>query len=488
MSVTDSLSDLTLIWESISEHILESGALTETTFKLWFANVKLISLSYEVAVFTVENEFKLDIIKEKYTDILADGVEHITGHRPEIQLVLNTADAPKIKRPERTPFFTYGVDEKGRTVVISTNEEKPETPENADEKTAETSEPAYFTTGDKRMTYNPEYTFETFVVGVSNQFAHAAALAVAKKPGSVYNPLFIYGPSGLGKTHLMYAITNRILEERPDCNIVYVKGEEFTNQLIESLSNNSTAAFREKYRKADMLLIDDVQFIAGKKSTQEEFFHTFNALYEDHKQIILTSDRPPRDMETLEDRIKTRFESGLLADIQPPDFELRLAILKTKAEKTDLDISMDILNFLAENLHDNVRKIEGVIKKLSAKAFLTGTPITMEMARAEVQTYKPQKENQQETARRIISSTAKKYGVSFEDIMGTSRVKEIKTARNVAMYIIRKMTTISLPEIGKIMNRDHATVHSNIKAIETEIRTNSFLDSEINDIIAEVKS
>lgn len=494
MSALDSLSDLGLIWKGISDQITESGDISAYSFGVWFGNAHLIELTDTRAIITAENEMKIETIERKYIKILEKHFERMTGHRVEIRLLLNTADAPKVEPLPREPMFKYVTDKNGRTIAITPKkagerqdvefDEDGSAYTSEDEKKGSTDDSPF---GGRRLNYNPEYTFETFVVGVSNQFAHAAAKAVAKNPATVYNPLMIYGPSGTGKTHLMYAITNRILEENPKCNIVYVKGEEFTNQLIEAISDGTTPAFREKYRKADVLLVDDIQFIAGKKSTQEEFFHTFNALYEDHRQIIATSDRPPRDLETLEDRIRTRFESGLLADIQQPDFELRLAILKTKAEMSGLDISLEILDFLAENLCDNIRKIEGVIKKLSAKAFLTGAPVTMEMARAEVEMYKPLKETAAETAKRVMEAVSAKYGVKMEDILGASRVKEIKTARNVAMYIIRSMTTISLPEIGKLMNRDHATVHSNIKAIENEIKTNTFLEAEINDIMSGLK-
>ncbi len=473
--------DLNLIWHSMCENIRENNDITESAFNVWLSHAKLAELTHTVATFTLENDFKREFVEREYKNIFSDRLYELIAYRPEIRFETNIADAPIL--PGHTSFFTYEFGPDGKTTVISPKLEE------EDEKPAPRP-----MTGERRLTYNPDYTFENFVVGTTNQFAHAAALAVAKNPsfgerGAAmnYNPLFIYGPSGIGKTHLMYAITNRILDAMPDVNIVYVKGEEFTNQLIESIANKSTREFRDKYRRADMLLIDDVQFIAGKVSTQEEFFHTFNALYEDNKQIILTSDRPPQDMSTLEERIKTRFESGLLADIQPPDFELRLAILRSKAERVGLDISVDILNYLAENLHDNVRKIEGVIKKLSAKALLTGAAITMEMAKAEVPTFATPQQSQQDIAKQVMLSTAKKYGVTMEEILGQKRTAEIKKARNVAMYIIRRMTTFSLSEIGKLMNRDHATVHNNINFVENAMKADSYFESEVNDIIADVK-
>jgi len=305
-----------------------------------------------------------------------------------------------------------------------------------------------------------------------------------------FNPLFIYGPSGLGKTHLMYSIANRALKRDPEMKVIYVKGEEFMNQLVEAIRGSSptaTAKFRSKYRSADMLLIDDIQFIAGKEATQEEFFHTFDALYEEHKQIIITSDRPPKELTTLEERIRSRFEAGLIADIQPPDYELRLAILKNKAIQNNLEVPIDVLDFLAENLQSNIRQIEGVVKRLGAKNLLSGMPITMDMVLTTLPEYLRETEPVADTVKRIVEIVAKKYNVTTADIMGTSRKKEIKTARNVAMYIVRTVTRMSLPQIGSTFGRDHSTVHSNINMVESELTTNTLFEATITEIIKEFK-
>lgn len=344
--------------------------------------------------------------------------------------------------------------------------------------------------GDRQLTYNEDYTFENFVVGNSNQFAHAAALSVAENVGMKINPLFIYGPSGLGKTHLMYAIANRALQRDSSMKVIYVKGEEFLNQLIEAIRggrSTATAEFRAKYRSADMLLIDDIQFIAGKESTQEEFFHTFDALYEDHKQIIITSDRPPKELTTLEERIRSRFEAGLIADIQPPDYELRLAILKNKADQNNLQVPIDVIDFLAENLQSNIRQIEGVIKKLGAKNLLSGMPITMDMVLTTLPEYLRDTEPVGDTVTRIVDIVSRKYNVTTADIMGTSRKKEIKTARNVSMYVVRQVTKMSLPQIGAVFARDHSTVHSNISMVESELTTNTLFEAVVSEIMKEVK-
>lgn len=352
---------------------------------------------------------------------------------------------------------------------------------------SEAADTADETRGERRLTYNEDYTFENFIVGNSNRFAHAAALNVADNVGMKINPLFIYGPSGLGKTHLMYAIANRALKRKPDIRVIYVKGEEFLNQLVIAIQHGWTQSFRQKYRNADMLLIDDIQFIAGKEGTQMEFFHTFDALYEDHKQIILTSDRPPRELTSLEERIRSRFEAGLLADIQPPDYELRLAILQNKISQNNIDVPTDVVDFLARNLQENIRQLEGVIKKLAVTNLLNGQPVTMEMVIQTVPEYLRDAEPVSDTVNRIIECVAKRSGVRVEDILGSSRTKKIKNARNIAMYIVRSMTSMSLPQMGVVFCRDHSTIHSNINAVETALSTDTILDATINDIIKEIK-
>ena len=334
--------------------------------------------------------------------------------------------------------------------------------------------------------YNSEYTFENFVVGSSNKFAHAACKAVADHPATDYNPLFIYGASGLGKTHLLYAIMNQLRREQPGLAILYVKGDEFTNELIENLGAKTPERFRAKYRKADVLLIDDIQFIAGKESTQEEFFHTFNALYEEHKQIIMTSDRPPRDIKTLEDRLKTRFEWGLIADIQPPDFELRIAIMKNKANLLGITLPDEVLNLIAENLKSNIRQIEGAIKRIRAQAFLSNEPVTIELAKASIASLMVSEDPPEVTAKKIVETVAKKYGIPVDEIYGRKRSKQIANARNVSIYIIRKITPLSLTAIANMFDRDHTTVMSAIRAVDTETKLNPLLEMEISEMIREI--
>lgn len=335
--------------------------------------------------------------------------------------------------------------------------------------------------------FNFEYTFDNFIVGSSNKFAHAACLAVADHPAQSYNPLFIYGPSGLGKTHLLYAITNELKRKNEHIKVIYIKGENFTNHMIESLSRQAMKEFRDIYRSCDVLLIDDIQFIAGKTSTQEEFFHTFNALYEDGKQIILTSDRPPREIKTLEDRLKTRFEWGLIADIQPPDLELRTAIIKKKADQVNLSIPEDVLSFLAENLRSNIRQIEGAIKKLGATSFLTGQQITMSVARSCISDLLDGAEPVNVTVDKIFSAVYRRYNIKREDIVSARRTKEIAAARHVTVYLIRTVTDMSLPNIGKLLNRDHSTIIASLEAIEKKKAQDDIFRVELEEMEKEIR-
>ena len=333
-----------------------------------------------------------------------------------------------------------------------------------------------------------EYTFDSFIVGNSNKFAHAACVAVANNPATAYNPLFIYGQTGLGKTHLLYAITNKIRLDNPGANIIYMKGEEFTNQLIASISNKTTVEFREKYRKADVLLIDDIQFIAGKESTQEEFFHTFNDLYEAHKQIILASDRPPKEIKTLTDRLRTRFEWGLLASIEPPDFELRTAIITKKAQILDIQIPPEVITYLAEKLKNSIRQLEGAVKKLGAYSSLNNLPITLDAAKECLSDIMTGTEPVNVTIDKIFSAVAEKYGVTVEEIKGVRRSKHITLPRHVSIYIMRTITNKSLPEIGKIFNRDHTTILASYETIKKMMRDDASIENDVSDLIQDITS
>ena len=332
-----------------------------------------------------------------------------------------------------------------------------------------------------------EYTFERFVVGNSNKLAHAAALAVAEHPAENYNPLFIHGESGLGKTHLLYAIAHTIHKNHPDYKIVYIRGEDFTNELIRDIRAGKNQEFRDKYRSADVFLMDDVQFIAGRDSTQEEMFHTFNTLYEDKKQIVFTADRPPKEMLRLEDRLKTRFEWGLLADIQPPDYETRMAIIKNKAIRMGVELPEFLLQLIAENITANVRQIEGTVNKIMAYQDLMGDSVDKETVVRAVKDMFKEKSDIVPTAEVIIDEVCKFYNIEPAVLKGQGRAKDISMARQIAMYLIRRMTNLSLKEIGKeFEGRDHTTVLHSIERIEDLSKNDPEKAEIIKDITANI--
>ncbi len=333
------------------------------------------------------------------------------------------------------------------------------------------------------------FTFDTFIVGSSNKFAHAAALAVAQNPSVAYNPLFIYGESGLGKTHLLNAIKAEISKNNPRANIVYVDGETFTNEIIAAIRENQTSEFQNKYRQADVLLIDDIQFIAGKERTQEEFFHTFNALHNAGKQIVLVSDRPPKEIKSLEERLRNRFEWGLMADIQPPDFETRCAIIKRKSDLMRLDIKPDVIEFIASKVKTNIRQLEGVVKKLDALQRLEGKPPIMVNAQAAIKDILNEQMSTPVTIEKIILEVGKVYNVSVADIRGKSRRQEVAEARKMSMYIIKEVCGLTMEEIGKEFGgRDHSTVVYSISNVSQRLKTDSFYRDTAEDIIKNVKA
>lgn len=351
--------------------------------------------------------------------------------------------------------------------------------------------PQYSSNHRKRtfIEFNSQYTFDKFVVGSSNNHAFSAAYAVAQQPADAYNPLFIYGESGLGKTHLLYAIANQIQLKYPDFNIVYIKGDQFTNEFIEAVRGGSNFEFRDKYRNADLFLMDDIQFIAGKEATQEEFFHTFNSLYENKKQIVLTSDRVPGDMLRLEDRLRTRFEWGLIVDIQPPDYETRWAITKNKGLSLGIELPNDVCDYIAENITNNVRQIEGTVKKIKAYHDLNQMPMDLaNVSRAIKDMYKG-KVQAVPTPDLIISEVGRFYSIEETTLRGTLKNKGTAEARQVAMYLIRKLTNLSLPEIAKEFGKNHTTVLYALRRIEQELpNTTNGLQDNIRDITSNINA
>ena len=481
---SDNTTELEYIKMMLDDTMRRNYTGTDQSYELWFSRMQLRKLDNEKAYFVCENEMKRKIITEKFITFIRESLSAVIGYDAEIDLSVDTSLAPVIKNESGviSPLELLRLREEQEKTAATEAEEEPDT-DDFDEDASET--------GERRLRYNEDYTFENFIVGNSNRFAHAAALNVANnlsgKASPSANPLFIWGPSGLGKTHLMYAIANRVLKNDPSRKVIYVKGEEFMIQLIDAIQTGKTREFRAKYRKADMLLIDDIQYIAGADSTQREFFHTFDALYEEGKQIIITSDRPPKDLTSLVDRIKSRFESGLLADIQPPDYELRLAILRDKIHKSQLTIDVEVIDFLAKSLQENIRQLEGVVKKLAMANIITGNDVDMTMVLNTVPEYLRDTVPVTDTIDRIIECVGRSFSVTVEDIKGTQKKKNIKDARNVAMYIIQEETDLSLKQIGDIFGRDHSTVHSNINRAKSDMANDPVFDTKVKEIEKEVK-
>ena len=464
LTVSD-LKNTEAIWAPMSE-ILKSKHV-DTAYNLWFGDMQFVSLTPKEAMFTTTLNLKRDVILENFAEEMQDALCQVVNFRPRI-VVISTENeeidlsAPKIEHFERVERGEIAPDE---NIVMPDD-------------------------------YRSDYTFENFIVGASNEFAYAAARAVADKnlddPETLrsnnYNPLFIYGPSGVGKTHLLYAITNRLAKRYPSKKIVYIKGEEFTNQLVEAIRNKTTFEFREKFRRVDVLLIDDIQFVAGRDSTQLEVFNTFNAVYEERKQIILTSDRPPNEIKTLEERLRTRFLSGLLADVSLPDFDLRLAILQQKAKQNNIYLSSEILKYIADNVSSSIRQLEGIIKKLGAIKFLQGGELSFERVKDAIKDFVQVKENESKKFDEILMAVSTKFGISREDILSEKRKKDIAMARHICVYIAREITSLSQTQIAKILNRDRSTLVSSEKTVKEEMAINSDFAFDINEIIRELNN
>ena len=429
------------VWAKVLAYM--EDRLTATVISTWFDDAEVVELTDQKLVLYSPSEFRKNIIETRCLPHMQDAMKDLFQMDVQIQ-VLTGDDLELYRAKNKKPDF---------------------------------------------LEYNPQFTFDRFIVGPSNRFAHAAAIAVANKPAEAYNPLFIYGPSGLGKTHLLYAIAGEINAHHPDFNIVYIKGDEFTNELIKALQEGRNQEFRNKYRNADLFLVDDIQFIAGKDSTQEEFFHTFNTLYENHKQIVLTSDRPPSELLRLEDRLKTRFEWGLIADINPPDYETRMAIIQNKSKSLGLEMPDDVCSYIAENITTNIRQIEGTVKKIKAYWELTGMEITVaNVSRAIKDMYKG-KADTLPTPSLIISEVGRYYSIDESTLRGTLKNKGTAEARQIAMYLIRKMTNLSLPDIGKEFSRDHSTVIHAVRKVEAALAdSKNPLNDAIRDITANINN
>ena len=467
------IDDITQVWHLVRESFRPE--LSDIITDLWLGGLEVVDFQGSTVTMKAESEVKIRVVTSKYKADIERRFSEMLGFEVKLSLV---CEGTPIIPPDEPSLMQRVVEKPAAEAVAETAEEETNTQEDTFQPTS---------IGSTLPPFNFQYTFDNFIVGASNKFAHAACIAVADRPAQAYNPLFIYGPSGLGKTHLLYAITNELKKKIANVRVIYIKGEDFTNQMIDSMSRQAMTEFRDKYRSCDVLLIDDIHFIAGKTSTQEEFFNTFNALHEAGKQIIMTSDRPPREIKTLEDRLKTRFEWGLIADIQPPDLELRTAIIKKKAELFNVSIPEDVLTFLAENLRSNIRQVEGAIKKLGAKSFLTGRHVTMELARSCISELLGGAEPVTVTVDKIFAAVYKKYNIKREEIVSSKRTKEIANARHITVYIIRQITDMSLPNIGKIIERDHSTVISSLDTIEKRMAQNPVFRTEMEEMVKEIK-
>lgn len=428
-------------WSIICDYCKQR--ITDVAYKTWISKIEPIKLDFNEgkAILMVPGDFHRQTLIRGYMKLLNDAFASVFGEGIEICFTV----------PEE---------------VISREQELSDSITDADY----------------------EFTFDSFIVGSSNKFAHAASLAVATNPGRAYNPLFIYGNSGLGKTHLLYAIRNEIHKSSPEKMILYVKGDDFTNELIEAIRMNTANEFRQKYRRSDVLLVDDIQFIGGKESTQEEFFHTFNTLYESKSQIVLTSDRPPKEIKTLEDRLRSRFESGLIADIQPPDFETRIAIIKRKAETLEMNLTDEVTEYIATRLKTNIRQLEGVVKKLKAKSQLYGEKITINVAQKTISDILNNDQPPPLTVEKIIDEVARTFGITGDDIRSAKRNSNISNARQIAIYAVREITDLSMNLIGEEFGgRDHSTIVYAIKQIEKNMEKDPKLKSTVEDIIKNIR-
>ena len=441
------------LWNKILEIIKEE--LSPQAYNSWFSKTKVDKYDGNKLVISAPGDFCKDWLEKHYTGFIKDIFKSTLGSDDNLKIEFRTADqkfstssrpAPKKKTKKEDTFF------KNTSLLL-----------------------------------NPKYTFDDFVVGNSNRFAHAACLAVAQSPAKAYNPLFIYGGVGLGKTHLIQAIGNYITQHNGKTRVLYISSEKFTNELINSIRDDRTVAFRDKYRSVDILLIDDIQFLAGKERTQEEFFHTFNTLYESNKQIVITSDRPPKDITTLEERLISRFEWGLATDVQEPDYETRIAILRKKAQSENLNMPNEIIDFIAEKIPSNIRQLEGALTKITAYSTLTKKELSVPLTQEILKDIIPL-ENKKISVGQIQKTVSDYYNIKVNSLLSKKRTKDIVLARQVAVYLSRELTDLSLTSIGETFGRrDHTTIiHSYIK-IKNKIKKDKSFKSIIDNLTSDIK-
>ncbi|PSL45942.1 chromosomal replication initiator protein DnaA [Salsuginibacillus halophilus] len=420
------MENLNDLWEQVLEKIQEK--VSKPSFETWLKATTATDLQEQTIIVTAPNPFARDWLEDRYSSIISDTVEDITGSRLDVKFVI----------PDTEEDNGFSVEEELKKMPSKPVEQENEAP---------------------KTMLNEKYMFDTFVIGSGNRFAHAASLAVAEAPAKAYNPLFIYGGVGLGKTHLMHAIGHYVIEHNPDARVVYLSSEKFTNEFINAIRDNKAVNFRNKYRNIDVLLIDDIQFLAGKEQTQEEFFHTFNALHEASKQIVISSDRPPKEIPTLEDRLRSRFEWGLITDITPPDLETRIAILRKKAKAEKLDIPNEVMLYIANQIDTNIRELEGALIRIVAYSSLVNQDINADLAAEALKDIVPNAKPKVITIADIQVKVASYYQIKQEEITAKKRTKTVAFARQMAMYLSRELTDASLPKIGEEFGgRDHTTV------------------------------
>ncbi|MBQ4617139.1 MAG: chromosomal replication initiator protein DnaA [Clostridia bacterium] len=446
MSGSESIHSLYQVWIYTMQYLQENYDISEAAIDMWIGSLSLKSIDNGVVHLEVNTDFQKNIIDQQYGERLQESFSHVLGFPVKLNIV----------SVERKP------------VIEPTPSDDSFDSDYFFNRTAETG----------------DYTFENFIVGASNRFAHAASLSVASNPAGHYNPLFIYGGSGLGKTHLLYAICAAAREKNPHFRVLYTKCEEMTNDFIKALADGTIDNFRKRYRQADILLVDDIQFLAGKTQTQEEFFHTFDYLHNAGRQIVITSDRPPREIATLEDRLRGRFEMGLLADIQPPDLETRIAIIKRKAYLLHMHIADDVCEYIASQLKSNVRQLEGVVKTMHAQYLIGGNSPTLATAQNAIRDIRTNNQPTPVTIDRIISEVSRTFNVSAADILSKSRTAQIARARQVAIFVVRSITGLKQEEIGKEFGGfDHTTVLYSLRKVDEIMQTDPTFKNTVNDII-----
>ncbi|MFP7493225.1 chromosomal replication initiator protein DnaA [Terribacillus saccharophilus] len=447
----DNIQDL---WKKTLQAI--EKRISKPSFDTWLKNTQAYTLEEDTLVIKAPNEFARDWLESSYSSLIGDTLYEVTGNRLQTKFII-----PEFQQEEEV-----------------VRQPKPQKAAASDT----------LTESPKSM-LNSKYTFDTFVIGSGNRFAHAASLAVAEAPAKAYNPLFIYGGVGLGKTHLMHGIGHYVLDHNPNAKVVYLSSEKFTNEFINAIRDNKTAEFRAKYRNIDVLLIDDIQFLAGKEQTQEEFFHTFNALHEENKQIIISSDRPPKEIPTLEDRLRSRFEWGLITDITPPDLETRIAILRKKAKAEGLDIPNEVMLYIANQIDTNIRELEGALIRVVAYSSLINSDIDASLAADALKNIIPSSKPKVITIHAIQEQVGERYNVRLEEFSAKKRTKAIAFPRQIAMFLSRELTDFSLPKIGEEFGgRDHTTVIHAHEKISKLLSQDEELQRDIDEIKERLKS